>query len=190
MRYANGEIYEGDWASSKWHGKGTWHIISLDGKERSTYIGDFINSARHGKGKLISAGGETLYDGDWLNDEPADEIQEDRSGSQESAAKDSADLMDGLQELRRRGNSGDHEAVKKLVMIFTRIIEQAVEAHDYDAAKSAKEEGEYWLNKMKLHRLQEDKTRLKETIGEYRRMDRSMPDAIQPCSTCAFNNLT
>ncbi|MCL2095313.1 MAG: hypothetical protein FWH10_00240 [Oscillospiraceae bacterium] len=58
------------------------------------------------------------------------------------------DLMQGLQVLRNRGNSGDVDAMKRLVMIFTGIMEQATNARDYSAAISARDEGQYWLDKL------------------------------------------
>ncbi len=189
MIYANGEIYEGDWVSNSWHGKGTWHIIS-DDNIRSKYVGDFVHNARHGKGKFYNVNNELLFDGDWLDDRPmkyvdAPEPENRQPTNKETGAKVNADLAKGLQVLRKRGYAGDVEAMKRLVMIFTRIMELATEARDFAAAKSAQDEGQLWMQQLKLI---EEKKSVNKTLDDYRRMDRKISDAIQPCSTCAYLN--
>ena len=58
---ANGEIYEGKFVNGKLNGKG----IYKNKINKSTYIGDFENSMRHGKGELFT--NDFHYKGDFRN---------------------------------------------------------------------------------------------------------------------------
>ena len=58
---ANGELYEGKFVNGKLTGKG----IYKNKNNKSTYIGDFENSMRHGKGELFT--NDFHYKGDFRN---------------------------------------------------------------------------------------------------------------------------
>ncbi len=56
--------YEPSEAAMPYSGFNTYKFLNGD-----TYVGDFQNAARNGKGTLISAKGDTIYNGDWKNNE-------------------------------------------------------------------------------------------------------------------------
>ena len=57
----NGDIYEGKFNNGKLNGKG----IYKNKIENVSYVGDFINSEKHGKGELFTK--ENHYNGDFVN---------------------------------------------------------------------------------------------------------------------------
>lgn len=53
MVYRNGSSYEGEWVKGMKEGKGKMDFAGKDGKTiEQTYIGEFKNGKRHGRGKL------------------------------------------------------------------------------------------------------------------------------------------
>jgi hypothetical protein len=61
-KFANGDIYSGEWNDGKFNGKGI--DTSSNG---SKYIGDFRDHKRHGKGILYATNGSILQEGTWFN---------------------------------------------------------------------------------------------------------------------------
>ncbi|KAJ8283963.1 hypothetical protein COCON_G00028130 [Conger conger] len=64
-----GQQYSGQWENGLQHGQGThtWFLKRIPGSQyplRNEYIGDFVKSLRHGRGKFYYASG-ALYDGEW-----------------------------------------------------------------------------------------------------------------------------
>jgi len=65
LTLGGGDIYEGETANGKPHGKGK--IIKNPGKtNETTYEGDFVDGHFHGKGKMKFSNGE-VYEGDFVN---------------------------------------------------------------------------------------------------------------------------
>ena len=62
MKYANGDIYEGNWKRGLRHGKGKMEMFNSD----KTYIGKWRGDVQHGKGKLFYKDGNH-YEGIWEN---------------------------------------------------------------------------------------------------------------------------
>jgi len=61
-KYANGDVFDGEYKEGKKHGKGIYKYVS-----GSVYDGDWDNNKKHGKGIYKYANGN-VYDGDWDND--------------------------------------------------------------------------------------------------------------------------
>ena len=61
LRFANGNVYEGDFKNNVREGKGTLRFANGE-----VYEGDFKNGRREGKGTYRFANGE-VYEGDWKN---------------------------------------------------------------------------------------------------------------------------
>ena len=59
MKYANGQIYVGDWVDGNWEGQGRW--TWPDG---GFYDGEWKNGKRHGQGTFTWANG-SYYEGGW-----------------------------------------------------------------------------------------------------------------------------
>uniref|UniRef100_A0A0G4H3Z3 MORN repeat-containing protein 5 n=1 Tax=Chromera velia CCMP2878 TaxID=1169474 RepID=A0A0G4H3Z3_9ALVE len=66
-RYAEGDVYTGEWRDDKRRGKGTVTYVSAKGSVvEEKYEGDWVNGKMHGHGKYIYADGG-VYEGDWYD---------------------------------------------------------------------------------------------------------------------------
>ena len=61
--YSDGEYFAGDFQNGKWH-NGTFHYKSGD-----SYVGDFVDSQRHGEGTYLYKDG-SFHKGKWENNQP------------------------------------------------------------------------------------------------------------------------
>lgn len=65
MRYANGDIYKGDWWKSRRHGLGTFYY-----SDGATYVGRFSKDNRDGWGTNFWPDRRRKYEGEWNGDDP------------------------------------------------------------------------------------------------------------------------
>ena len=65
--YENGDIYKGELSFGLPHNKGKLEFVKKD--IEYTYLGDFLNGMKHGKGNLTSKDNLFNYEGDWANDQ-------------------------------------------------------------------------------------------------------------------------
>ena len=61
IRFANGDVYFGDWADDKFHGTGIYIFQNLE-----RYEGELFKGAKHGKGTYFYRNG-SVYVGDWAD---------------------------------------------------------------------------------------------------------------------------
>jgi hypothetical protein len=62
MRYANGNVYEGEWCDGKREG---WGKMTYG--EENIHEGMWENNVQHGWGRIISLDGEVTAEGEWEN---------------------------------------------------------------------------------------------------------------------------
>ena len=60
VRYANGDVYEGQWKDGKPDGHGVYRYADDD-----VYVGEWRAGKKHGKGTLRNKVGTVLYEGEW-----------------------------------------------------------------------------------------------------------------------------
>jgi hypothetical protein len=65
FKWANGQIYEGDFNNDVRSGEGVYHWPSGD-----KYVGEFENNRMNGQGILYDPDGNKEYEGEWKNDKP------------------------------------------------------------------------------------------------------------------------
>eukprot|EP00964_Phaeocystis_antarctica_P039413 scaffold22549_cov52-Phaeocystis_antarctica.AAC.1 len=63
MTFADGDVYEGEWANSTQHGTGTYTCAG-----GGYYDGEWADGTYHGRGKETNADGSS-YDGEWADHE-------------------------------------------------------------------------------------------------------------------------
>lgn len=90
--YANGDVYDGEWVHGKWQGhgelrlrdgskytgefrQGVFHglgeFLFGSGGKLGSYVGDFVDGKRHGKGvRVYGADKNKRYEGEWEDGEP------------------------------------------------------------------------------------------------------------------------
>ena len=64
--YENGNVYEGEFSFGKPNNNGKLEFTINE--VPYTYVGEFLNGKKHGKGNLSSKDNKFNYDGDWVND--------------------------------------------------------------------------------------------------------------------------
>ena len=64
-RYADGDVYEGDYKDNEMHGRGVYRYTS-----GAVYEGDWKDDKRHGQGVHRYADGSISHDGQWEADQP------------------------------------------------------------------------------------------------------------------------
>ena len=65
LTFANGDVYEGDFAHDQMHGQGRYEYHN-----RSVYEGSFYEGQQHGQGTYAWSDGRTKYVGPFANGQP------------------------------------------------------------------------------------------------------------------------
>lgn len=86
IRYANGDIYEGQIENHKMAGKGKFYHINGD-----IYEGDWVNDKRDGKGKFYVKSDDIMIEGEFTNNEIISGKITDKEGNVFTTSKDPKD---------------------------------------------------------------------------------------------------